>query len=96
MFDLPAVTCLPGFSACAAGFLAPAVPLKVGVGVGEDLKLLARCSSCRVYVAAWTTVDVLLDAVVLLAPLPLPIVHLDSIKAYPDHYCTGDLMKEGV
>ena len=43
VFDLPTVTRLPGFSACAAGFLAAAVPLKLGVGVAEDLKLLARC-----------------------------------------------------
>ena len=43
VFDLPAVAHLPGFSACAAGFLAAALPLKLGVGVAEDMKLLARC-----------------------------------------------------
>ena len=43
VFDLPAVAALPAFSACAAGFLAAPAPLKVGVGVAEDLKLLARC-----------------------------------------------------
>ena len=43
VFDLPAVAQLPGFSACVAGFMAAAVPLKLGVGVAEDLKLLARC-----------------------------------------------------
>ncbi len=43
VFDLPAVAQLPGFNACAASFLAASVPLKLGVGVAEDLKLLARC-----------------------------------------------------
>ena len=46
VFDLPAVAQLPGFSACAASFLAASVPLKLGVGVVEDLKLLARCVEC--------------------------------------------------
>ncbi len=44
VFDLPAVAHLPALSTCVAGILAAAVPLKVGVGVAEDLKLLARCA----------------------------------------------------
>ena len=42
MFDLPAVGALPGFEACMAAFLPISRPLKLGVGVAEDLKLLAK------------------------------------------------------
>jgi len=53
VFDLPAVARLPALSDCVAGFLAAAAPLKVGVGVAEDLKLLARCSQRIVNATMW-------------------------------------------
>lgn len=43
LFDLPAVGEMAGFEACMSAFLPGARPLKLGVGVAEDLKLLARC-----------------------------------------------------
>ena len=55
VFDLPAVVGLPALSACVASFLAAAAPLKVGVGVAEDLKLLARCSQRIMTRTSWGT-----------------------------------------
>ncbi len=42
VIDLVAVGSTPGFAAVMANFLPASRPLKLGVGVAEDLRLLAR------------------------------------------------------
>lgn len=42
VFDLQALGGLESFAACMGAFLPASRPVKLGVGVADDLKLLAR------------------------------------------------------